>query len=97
MGNPRHNAVAPCAGRDCGSRAGVGARLARSPDDSVRAAFEIPYNASCIDKFQHLGAMEGAPCMRTCMDHLEKEGRIKAGFHNDFRKKKPWRLDCDIK
>jgi hypothetical protein len=65
--------------------------------DPVKAAFEIPYNASSIDKYHHLGAMEGAPCMRSCMDHLEKEKRIDATFHNPFRKRKPWRLEYDIK
>jgi hypothetical protein len=69
----------------------------KAKGDSIGAAFEIPYNASCMDKFHHLGAMEGAPCMRTCMDHLEKEGRIKARFQNDFRKRRPWRLEYDIK
>lgn len=31
-------------------------------------------------------------CIRACMDHLEKTGRIEAKFRNPFRKKKPWLL-----
>jgi len=32
----------------------------------------------------------GAVCARTCLDHLEKTGRIKNLFTTHFRKRKPW-------
>jgi len=54
---------------------------------------KIPYNRVAMDHFHHLGAIEGARgCIRACMIHLEETGRIKAKFHNPFRKRKPWRL-----
>lgn len=34
----------------------------------------------------------GKGCIRACMIHLEKEGRIKNVFKNPFRKRKPWKL-----
>ena len=34
----------------------------------------------------------GKGCIRACMIHLEKEGRIKNIFKNPFRKRKPWLL-----
>lgn len=39
-------------------------------------------------------ALEGAKgCIRTCMDHLEKTGRIQHTFKRPFRTRKPWRID----
>lgn len=41
----------------------------------------------------HYSAIEGGKgCIRACMIHLEKEGRIKNVFKNPFRKRKPWIL-----
>jgi epoxyqueuosine reductase QueG len=34
-----------------------------------------------------------AICIRSCLDHLEKSGRIKTRFHEPFRKREPWILD----
>ena len=34
-----------------------------------------------------------AICVRSCLDHLEREGRIKRRFHEPFRKREPWILD----
>lgn len=54
---------------------------------------EIPYNKISIHQFRHFGAIGGAEgCIRACMAHLEKTGRIKAKFVNPFRKKKLWSL-----
>ena len=37
--------------------------------------------------------IEGAKgCIRACMIHLEKDGKIKNVFKNPFRKRKPWKL-----
>jgi len=36
---------------------------------------------------------EGARgCMRECLAHLEKQGKLTRKFRNPFRTKKPWRL-----
>lgn len=66
-------------------------------DDPLKAVFQIPYNQSSLDQFHHLGCMEGAPCMRACMIHLEETGRVKARFKNPFRKRRPWQLDYDVR
>ncbi len=39
-------------------------------------------------------ALEGARgCIRACMIHLEKEGKIKNRFRNEFRRRKPWVME----
>lgn len=54
---------------------------------------EIPYNRAAVGIFHHQGASGGARgCIRACMIHLEEEGRIKARFHNPFRKRAQWQL-----
>lgn len=58
-----------------------------------QALQNIPYNASSLYCFHHLGAIEGARgCIRACMIHLEEEGKIKNKFTNRFRRRKPWSL-----
>ena len=43
---------------------------------------------------RHNHALEGARgCMRECYIHLEKKGVLTHKFHNEFRKRKPWKLD----
>jgi epoxyqueuosine reductase QueG len=34
-----------------------------------------------------------AVCVRSCLDHLEREGRIKRRLREPFRKREPWVLD----
>ena len=39
-------------------------------------------------------ALEGARgCIRACMMHLEKTGRIEQTFENEFRRRPMWELD----
>lgn len=60
---------------------------------AFRELCKIPYNASSLSVFHHLGAIEGARgCVRACMMHLEETGRIKARFKEPFRKSRPWSL-----
>jgi len=41
-------------------------------------------------------ALEGARgCIRACMIHLEKEGKIKNKFKEPFRKRKPWVIEWE--
>lgn len=43
---------------------------------------------------RHNHALEGARgCMRECYIHLEKKGVLTHKFKNEFRKKKPWKID----
>lgn len=41
----------------------------------------------------HPGTMCGATCIRTCMIHLEQQNKLENKFVNQFRIRKPWRLD----
>jgi len=36
-------------------------------------------------------------CVRTCMDHLERTGRVGNNFQQPFRRKKMWRLAYDAR
>jgi ferredoxin len=70
---------------------GKGAGYARPEFQALQS---IPYNASSLYTFHHLGAIEGARgCIRACMMHLEEEGRIKNIFNEKFRKREAWRLN----
>lgn len=37
----------------------------------------------------------GAICIRSCLDHLEKTGRIEKKFNTPLRTREPWRLDAE--
>ncbi len=53
----------------------------------------LPFADSTLSAFAHWPAIGGAKgCIRECMIHLEKTGRLKKKFHNPFRKKKLWTL-----
>jgi ferredoxin len=66
--------------------------LDETSKDPWKWLMEIPYNRASSSIFHHMGAIEGARgCMRACMIHLEEEGRIKARFHNPFRRRPQWR------
>lgn len=64
------------------------------------AAFEFLYKKHMISRagmvsFHHPGCICGSACIRTCMIHLEEQGKIKNEFHNKFRIRKPWKLDVE--
>ena len=43
--------------------------------------------------YMYARALEGASgCIRACMIHLEKQGKLDCTFHHPFRKKTPWRI-----
>lgn len=43
--------------------------------------------------YMYARALEGASgCIRACMIHLEKQGKLDCTFDNPFRKKTPWRI-----
>jgi len=44
------------------------------------------YNSAKPDRIAAL-------CVRSCLDHLGREGRIKTRFHKPFRRREPWALD----
>ncbi len=50
------------------------------------------YSAFLQHRFRHLAICVGRGCLRACLDHLEKAGRIEARFHTPLIERKPWEL-----
>ncbi|GAH46581.1 unnamed protein product, partial [marine sediment metagenome] len=54
----------------------------------------VRYNYLINRVFGRPGSICGARgCIRACMDHLEKEGKIENKFHNSFQKRKVWLVE----
>ncbi|MBN2449059.1 MAG: hypothetical protein JXR77_01640 [Lentisphaeria bacterium] len=51
------------------------------------------YNQFCKDRFRHLAVCVGRGCLRACLDHLEKTGRIRAQFRTPLIEGPRWKLD----
>ena len=48
------------------------------------------YHNSLMTRFGHLGICAGRSCIRSCLDHLEKTGRIQAKFNTPLITKPRW-------
>lgn len=51
------------------------------------------YNEFCQKRFNHLAVCVGRGCLRACLDHLEKTGRIEAQFRTPLIEGKRWKLN----
>jgi ferredoxin len=51
------------------------------------------YNEFCKQRFRHLAICVGRGCLRACLDHLEKTGRIEAQFKTPLIQGKRWKLN----
>ena len=51
------------------------------------------YNNFLLTRFRHLSICGGRGCIRACLDHLEKTGRIKAQFKTKFIEGKRWKFN----
>jgi epoxyqueuosine reductase QueG len=51
------------------------------------------YNRFCKERFRHLAICGGRGCLRACLDHLEKRGRITTRFKTPFIERKRWKLN----
>ena len=51
------------------------------------------YNKFTYNRFRHLSICGGRGCIRACLDHLEKSGRIEAKFKTPFIARKRWKLN----
>jgi len=57
------------------------------PDYGISQNYKVP------PLYIYARALEGASgCIRACMVHLEKQGKLKNKFKEPFRKRKPWKL-----
>jgi len=52
------------------------------------------YSKFLTDRFRHLSICVGRGCLRACLDHLEKTGRIKATFKTPFIQRPRWKLNA---
>ncbi len=65
----------------------------RSGDGRPELKKIMPVTERTLSGLGHWPAIGGGKgCIRECMIHLEKEGKLKAKFHEPFRKKKSWSL-----
>jgi ferredoxin len=51
------------------------------------------YSKFLKDRFRHLSICVGRGCLRACLDHLEKTGRIKARFNRPLIERQRWKLN----
>jgi ferredoxin len=51
------------------------------------------YSRFLRDRFRHLAICVGRGCLRACLDHLEKTGRIEATFQAPFIERPRWKLN----
>ncbi len=51
------------------------------------------FNEFCYHRFRHLSVCVGRGCLRACLDHLEKTGRIEAKFKTPFIRRERWKLN----
>ena len=54
---------------------------------------EPSYNEFCKHRFRHLAVCVGRGCLRACLDHLEKTGRIEAQFNTPLIERERWKLN----
>ena len=53
---------------------------------------EPSYSRFLQHRFRHLGICVGRGCLRGCLDHLEKTGRIQATFRTPLIERERWKL-----
>lgn len=51
------------------------------------------YNEFCKSRFRHLAVCVGRGCLRACLDHLEKTGRISRTFKTPLIERERWTLN----
>jgi ferredoxin len=51
------------------------------------------YNQFVYHRFRHLSICVGRGCLRACLDHLEKTGRIEKEFKTPFVQRPRWKLN----
>ena len=59
----------------------------------VSACRDPSYSQFLRHRFRHLSICVARGCIRSCLDHLEKTGRIAARYHTPFIERERWKLD----
>ena len=62
-------------------------------DGSERQGDSSPYQEFLYHRFRHLAVCVGRGCLRACLDHLERTGRIEAGFKTPLVDRERWKLN----
>lgn len=57
-----------------------------------RAEERPSYHRFLLERFRHLAICVGRGCLRSCLDHLEKAGRIEARFETPLIERERWRV-----
>lgn len=58
-----------------------------------KAGEDPDYNKFVMHSFKVMGICVGRGCMRACLDHLEKTGRIKSGYKTPIIDKPRWKFN----
>jgi hypothetical protein len=59
--------------------------------NTTEAEGETPsYSRFLQHRFRHLAICVGRGCLRACLDHLEKTGRIESTFRQPFIERERW-------
>jgi epoxyqueuosine reductase len=61
-----------------------------SPFRAERESEDDAYTAFVKHRFRHCAICVGRGCLRACLDHLEKAGRIEASFETPFIERERW-------
>lgn len=59
-----------------------------------KAGESSSYQQFVRHRFRHCSVCVGRGCLRACLDHLEKSGRLEATFRRPFIERERWRLDA---
>lgn len=56
-----------------------------------------PFKGKPVPRYSYGRAIEGARgCVRACMIHLEQQGKLKNKFKEEFRRRKPWKIEAHL-
>jgi ferredoxin len=84
---------APLDTEACGRvHAGRDPRFSPFWEGSEREGEQPRYNEFLLHRFQHLAICVGRGCVRACLDHLERTGRISASFKTPLIERDRWKL-----
>ena len=90
----RQYSHAPLDNRECGHvHSGSDPRFSPFWDGTEPGGGEPKYNKFVKHRFRHLSICVGRGCLRACLDHLEKTGRIQASFKTPLIQRERWKLN----
>ncbi len=67
--------------------------LALEEEGHTSVPVHNPFHRFLLHRFRHLGICVGRGCLRACLDHLEKTGRIQRTYRTPFIERERWKLN----